>query len=97
MEWLTASRSKPGLSLLAARSKSLLERYRRGEPVPEGCPLRKASMTPQDERLDFLRTREPTPAAKATLKRTVQQFVLAYGWWYEPAGLPQGVAPGTPQ
>jgi Uncharacterized conserved protein (DUF2293) len=28
--------------LLAARSKELLGRYRRGEPVPEGCPLRKA-------------------------------------------------------
>jgi hypothetical protein len=28
--------------LLAARSKELLERYRRGEPLPEGCPLQKA-------------------------------------------------------
>lgn len=28
--------------MLAARSKELLARYRRGEPVPEGCPLRKA-------------------------------------------------------
>src|SRR5579859_1644056 len=28
--------------MLAARSKELLGRYRRGEPVPEGCPLRKA-------------------------------------------------------
>jgi hypothetical protein len=28
--------------LLARRSHELLERYRRGEPVPEGCPLRKA-------------------------------------------------------
>jgi hypothetical protein len=27
--------------LLAGRSQELLERYRRGEPVPEGCPLRK--------------------------------------------------------
>jgi hypothetical protein len=32
--------------MLAARSKSLLERYRRGEPVPEGCPLRRALLTP---------------------------------------------------
>jgi hypothetical protein len=28
--------------LLAWRSQELLERYRRGELVPEGCPLRKA-------------------------------------------------------
>jgi hypothetical protein len=28
--------------LLAARSKELLGRYRRGEPVLEGCPLKKA-------------------------------------------------------
>jgi hypothetical protein len=28
--------------LLAGRSKELLGRYRRGEPVPEGCPLRRA-------------------------------------------------------
>jgi hypothetical protein len=27
---------------LAARSKELLDRYRKGEPVPEGCPLQKA-------------------------------------------------------
>jgi hypothetical protein len=28
--------------MLAARSKELLARYRRGAPVPEGCPLQKA-------------------------------------------------------
>jgi hypothetical protein len=28
--------------MLAARSKELLQRYRRGEPVPDGCPLQKA-------------------------------------------------------
>jgi hypothetical protein len=28
--------------VLARRSQELLGRYRRGEPVPEGCPLRKA-------------------------------------------------------
>ena len=28
--------------LLARRSQELLERYRRGEPAPEGCPLCKA-------------------------------------------------------
>jgi hypothetical protein len=28
--------------MLAARSKELLARYRRGEPVLKGCPLKKA-------------------------------------------------------
>jgi hypothetical protein len=28
--------------MLARRSQEMLHRYRRGEPVPEGCPLRKA-------------------------------------------------------
>jgi hypothetical protein len=28
--------------MLAARSKELLQRYRRGEPVPDGCPLQEA-------------------------------------------------------
>src|SRR5437764_4116927 len=30
--------------MLAKRSQELLARYRRGEPVPDGCPLRKALM-----------------------------------------------------
>ena len=32
--------------ILARRSQDLLGRYRRGEPVPEGCPLRKALTNP---------------------------------------------------
>ena len=32
--------------MLAWRSQELLARYRRGEPVPEGCPLRKALTNP---------------------------------------------------
>jgi Uncharacterized conserved protein (DUF2293) len=32
--------------LLAARSRELLDRYRRGEPVAAGCPLRRALLTP---------------------------------------------------
>jgi hypothetical protein len=32
--------------ILARRSQELLARYRRGEPVPEGCPLKKALMSP---------------------------------------------------
>ncbi len=28
--------------MIAQRSLELLERYRRGEPVPDGCPLKKA-------------------------------------------------------
>jgi hypothetical protein len=34
--------------LLARRSQELLARYRRGEPVLEGCPLRKALAGPAD-------------------------------------------------
>jgi hypothetical protein len=30
--------------MLVQRSKDLLARYRRGEPVPEGCPLKTALM-----------------------------------------------------
>lgn len=51
----------------------------------------------QDILLEFLRSSQPTPAAKALLKRTMQQFVLDYGWWYEPAELPKHVPLGTPQ
>ena len=32
--------------MLARRSQELLHRYRRGEPVPEGCPLQKALISP---------------------------------------------------
>jgi hypothetical protein len=32
--------------MLAARSKELLERYRRGEAIPEDCPLKKALANP---------------------------------------------------
>lgn len=54
-------------------------------------------MTPhQNELLAFLQRSEPTPAAKARLKRTCQQFVLDYGWWYEPVELPPQIAPGKP-
>jgi len=31
------------------------------------------------------------------LKRTFQEFILEYGWWYEPAELPKQFAHGTPQ
>lgn len=51
----------------------------------------------QNELLAFLRASEPTPAAKARLKRTFQEFVMEYGWWYEPAELPKKFALGTPQ
>lgn len=56
-----------------------------------------AVTTDQEMLLGFLQSSEPTPAAKALLKRTMQQFVLDYGWWYEPAPLPKHVALGTPQ
>ncbi len=35
--------------MLARRSQELLARYRRGEPVPEGCPLRTALANGQSE------------------------------------------------
>lgn len=69
--------------MLAQRSKQLLERYRRGEPVGEGCPLTKAlsvMASPRDELLAFLRRSQAMPAATALrLKRTLQEFVLEYG------------------
>src|SRR5205085_923476 len=40
--------------MLARRSQELLARYRRGEPAPEGCPLRKALTNP------------PTPASRSS-------------------------------
>ena len=52
---------------------------------------------PQSRLLDFLRRSEPLPSTKAVLKRTIQEFVLEYGWWYEPSVPPGWVAPGTPQ
>ena len=53
--------------------------------------------TPKDELLAFLQSSEATPAAKAQLKRTFQEFVLEYGWWYEPAEPDVKFAAGTPQ
>jgi hypothetical protein len=86
--------------MLARRSHELLERYRRGDPVGAECPLKAAlqmATAPQAELLDFLRRSEATPSAKALLKRTFQEFVLEYGWWYEPAQPDVKVATGTPQ
>jgi len=54
----------------------------------------------QNELLAFHQRSEPTPAAKAFLKRTFQEFVLEYGWcgcWYESAELPKRFALGTSQ
>jgi hypothetical protein len=47
--------------------------------------------------LDFLRRSEPLSTPKAIFKRTLQEFVLQYGWWYEPSSLPAQIARGTPQ
>jgi hypothetical protein len=38
--------------------------------------------------LNYLRSIQATPAAKAFLKRTCQEFVLEHGWWYEPCNRP---------
>jgi len=74
--------------ILAERSRELLGRYRRGEAVPEACPLKNAlqiKTSPAGQLLNYLRHSKATPAAKAMmLKRTMQEFVLEYGWWYEP-------------
>jgi hypothetical protein len=54
--------------------------------------------SPRDELLTFLRHSKATPAAKAMLlKRTLQEFVLEYGWWYDPAELDAKFPTGTPQ
>jgi hypothetical protein len=87
--------------LLARRSHDLLERYRRGKEIPESCPLMRAlaaMITPKDELFAFLHRNTATPAAKALkLKRTLQEFVLEYGWWYEPAELGEKFPKGKPQ
>ncbi len=51
----------------------------------------------QSELLDFLHGNHSTPTAKRLLKRTAQQFVVDYGWWYEPVDRPRTIALGTPQ
>lgn len=35
---------------------------------------------PQAELFDFLQSSAPTLAAKTLMKRTMEQFVLEYGW-----------------
>ncbi len=47
--------------------------------------------------LNYLRSSQATPAAKAFLKRTCQEFVLEHGWWYEPVELPKHIATGIPE
>jgi hypothetical protein len=47
--------------------------------------------------LDFLRRDEEQPAATAAFQRTLREFVLEYGWWYQPGGLTGRIARGTPQ
>jgi hypothetical protein len=49
------------------------------------------------ELLSFLRGSHATAAAQRLLKRTMQQIVLEYGWWYEPCGNVQDCGFGTPQ
>lgn len=45
---------------------------------------------------NYLRSNSATPAARAFLKRTCQEFVLEYGWWYEPVEFPKHLVRGTP-
>ena len=54
-------------------------------------------MTPnQAALLEFLH-RTNTTNAKHLLKRSFQDFILEYGWWYEPVAVPNGIASGTQQ
>lgn len=46
--------------------------------------------------LNYLRSSPATPAAKALLNRTSQEFVLEHGWWYKPVELPKPIAIGIP-
>lgn len=48
----------------------------------------------QTNLLNDLMSHEATPAARAILKRTIQQFVFEYGWWYEPVEVPKDIAAG---
>jgi hypothetical protein len=50
-----------------------------------------------DRLLDLLRRSTSTSAASVIFRRTLQEFVLDYGWWYEPAVLPGRFPRGTPQ
>lgn len=40
---------------------------------------------------------QPTSAAKDRFLRTMEQFVLDYGWWYVPSPLLEGIESGTAQ
>jgi hypothetical protein len=55
-------------------------------------------MTPHETKLfDFLQQRAQSPATMVRCKRTIEQFVLEYGWWYKPVELPEGITPGKEQ
>lgn len=56
-------------------------------------------MTTSDQSylLNFLRQSNPGPAAKSVQRRSTQEFVLEFGWWYEPTEVPKEVARGTPK
>ena len=51
----------------------------------------------QSTLLDFLQKSDTTPEAKLLLKRSFQDFVLEYGWWYEPTHVPKEIATGQSQ
>jgi hypothetical protein len=55
------------------------------------------SSFPQARLLAFLRRNAPTHGGEPVFKRTLPEFVLQYGWWYEPSVLPKQIARGTPQ
>jgi len=55
-------------------------------------------MNEQQQKLyEQLLNAQPTSAAKARFLRSMEQFVLDYGWWYDPSPLPDGIERGPAQ
>jgi hypothetical protein len=51
----------------------------------------------QTRLLGYLQQTETQPGGEAGFKRTLREFVLEYGWWYEPGEVTGRIARGTPQ
>ena len=51
----------------------------------------------QQELYDMLLNFPRTEAARRVQKRSPMEFVLQYGWWYEPCQVPEDIEQGTEQ
>ena len=49
----------------------------------------------QQELYDMLLNFPRTEAARRVQKRSPMEFVLQYGWWYEPCQVPEDIKRGT--